>query len=68
MKDNEIVHKIKGQAYAVCKICRWNKGKSTHTTGSHDDYDHNPNDFKPSSALKAEIERIEIMMMEEQGL
>ena len=58
-KNNETVRKIEGKAYVVCKQCGWNKGQSAHTTGRHDDYEHNPNSFKTPSGLKAEMKRVQ---------
>ena len=58
-KNNETVRKIEGKAYAACKQCGWNKGQSAHTTGRHDDYEHNPNGFKTPSGLKAEMKRVQ---------
>ena len=58
-KDNEIVRKIQGKAYAACKQCGWNKGPSAHTTGRHDDYERNPNGFETPSVLKAEMKRVQ---------
>ena len=43
----------------MCKHCGWNKGQSTHTTGRHDDYEHNPNSFETPSVLKAEMKRVQ---------
>ena len=37
----------------------WNKGQSVHTMDCHNDYEHNPNGFKTTSGLKAEMKHVQ---------